>query len=121
MKTAKTIEITLPSIEDVEFNLISDYDDTPVKGNALASGDDQVDKECEDEIIERLDNGDHWAWALVTMEANYKGLTGVDYLGSCSYKDEEEFKNGGYYEDMKNNAYNDLINQIKALEVIQVN
>jgi len=38
-------------------------------------------------------------------------------LGACSYKDEEDFKKGGYYEDMKKQAYNDLINQIKALAV----
>lgn len=118
MKTDKKtkIEIVLPSIEDVEFVISVDYDDTPVRGNALVSGDDQQDKECEDKIIERLNNGDVWAWALVTVEAKHRGLVGVDYLGGCSYEDEDDFKvGGGYYEDMKTNAYNDLISQLNAL------
>jgi len=38
-----------------------------------------------------------------------------DYLGGCTYESEEDFKKDGYYADMKQNAYNSLIKQLKDL------
>jgi hypothetical protein len=72
-----------------------------VKGNALASEDDALDKEAEDEILARLESGDIWAWftAKVTVRDSY-GREASDFLGCCSYKDERDFKQGGYYLDM---------------------
>jgi|SRR6185295_17241197 len=112
-----TIRIKLPKIEDVTFTLAAEMDDTPVRGNAMASGDDAADKGYEDEIIERLDNGDVWAWACVCVTAEWRGMEGAQYLGSCCYENEEDFiKNSGHYEDMKQEAYDNLIEQIKALK-----
>src|SRR5688572_13886675 len=89
---------------DLIYNLEADFDDIPVRGNALAFGDDAEDKRCEDEIIERLESGDVWAWASVKVTCCHKDLPeieGVDYLGGCSYLDESDFKQpGGYYDDM---------------------
>lgn len=110
-----TIRIKLPKITQVEFILRAEQDDVPVRGNAMASGDDEADRKCEDEIIRQLDNGNVWAWASVSVEARYKGMTGIDYLGCCSYKDEADFKKDMYYQDMKKQAYADLISQMKAL------
>ena len=72
-----------------------------VKGNALASGDDALDKEAEDEIISRLESGDVWAWftAKVTVRDS-SGREASDYLGCCCYEDARDFKLGGYYLDM---------------------
>jgi hypothetical protein len=72
-----------------------------VKGNALASEDDALDKEVEDEILARLESGDIWAWftAKVTVRDSY-GAEASDYLGCCCYKDARDFKLGGYYLDM---------------------
>ena len=67
-------------------------DDCPVRGNALASGDDAYDKKVEDEILERLDNGDVWAWAVVEVRAGYGDLSASDYLGACSYESEKDFR-----------------------------
>lgn len=112
-----TIRIKLPKIEEVEFVLIVEQEDIPVRGNAMASGDDAADKAYEDEIIERLDNGDVWAWACVCVTATWKGMEGVNYLGCCCYKDEADFKaEYGYYKDMKQQAYDDLIKKITALK-----
>lgn len=111
----KTITVTLPKIEDVQFEIEVEEDHIPVRGNALASGDDAEDKRVEDEIIARLENEDVWAWASVRMVATWRGLTADDYLGACCYKDEDDFKKDGYYEDMKNNAYNSLLRQITDL------
>lgn len=94
---------------DVEFILEAKQDDLQVRGNALASGNYAEDKRVEDEIIERLDNGDIWAWASVKVTARWKEFEGVDYLGGCSYYDEKDFKQaGGYWEDMKATALDDL-------------
>ena len=98
---------------EVEFTLSAEVDECEVRGNALASGDDAQDKECEDAIIERLNNGDVWAWSSVKVSAKWKGFEGVDYLGCCSYEDEEQFKQDGYYEDMKAQALEDLNRQVK--------
>ncbi len=85
-----------------------EQDDTRVRGNAMASGDDAFDKKVEDEIIERLDAGDTWAWAQVTVRIEFCGHCAEDYLGGCSYADELDFKRGGYYIDMIRRCIADL-------------
>lgn len=98
----------------IRYELDADQDDTtPVRGNAMASGDDAADKDAEDEILSRLDSGDVWAWAIVTVRAiltTEEGETyeGSDTLGACTYRDAEDFKAGGYYEDMQDAALADL-------------
>lgn len=111
-----TIKIKLPSKNQVQYELDCLEDDTQVRGNAMASGDDDFDKKIEDEILSRLESGDLWAWCTVRVTATWKGIIGTDYLGACSYKNEKDFKaKGGYYQDMKNQAFDDLIRQIKEL------
>jgi hypothetical protein len=101
--------------QGIEYRILIEADDVPVRGNALASGDDRADKEAEDSIIERLESGDTWAWACVTVEARYKGFTGRDVLGTCSYADTEAFiRDGGYYPDMKDTARANLLQQLEA-------
>ena len=85
---------------ELTIEIIANQDGSSVRGNAIASGDDDTDKRIEDEIIERLDRGDVWAWALVEVRVSKGGLTESDYLGGCSYRDEKGFKRGGYYYDM---------------------
>jgi hypothetical protein len=100
------------SIKEMEtqydIRLIATQDDAPVRGNALASGNEEEDRRYEDMILERLDNGDVWAWADVEVQATLPdGRTGSAYLGGCSYDDENNFKEGGYYEDMVLSAVED--------------
>lgn len=69
-----------------------EQDFTPVRGNALASGDPYEDREYEDSILARLDSGDTWAWCVVRVCASLDGTEGYsEYLGACSYTDEKEF------------------------------
>jgi hypothetical protein len=84
---------------DVSFEALPE--DIRVRGNALASGDDELDREAEDEIISRLESGDIFAWftAKVTVRDD-KGNEATDYLGCCNYRDEDDFRMGGYYLDM---------------------
>ncbi len=93
----------VPTIE-----LIVHPEDIPVRGNAVASGDDAIDKRVEDEIIARIDDGDPWAWCCVEVRASHDEISSSDYLGGCSYRDEAYFRTGGYYEDMVKQAVDGL-------------
>lgn len=94
---------------DVEFSILAEQDDLQIVGNAMASGDDKVDKEAEAHIFMELAQGNVWAWAYVTVMAKWNNVRGVASLGGCSYKSEEDFKQpGGYYDDMKQEALDDL-------------
>jgi hypothetical protein len=89
-----------------------------VRGNASASGDDAWDKEIEDKILSALDQGNLWAWCCVKVTAEYRGLEGTDYLGSCSYESEEQFREcGGYFESMKEQAAEQLLDLIGGLQL----
>lgn len=92
----------------VTYEIEVSPDDLNVRGNAIASGDDTFDRQVEDEIIGRLDNGDVWTWCSVHVVARLGNFEGDAWLGACSYKDEEDFKQGGYYIDMKRDALEDL-------------
>jgi hypothetical protein len=86
-------------------------EDISVKGNALASNDENLNKEAEDEIIQRLESGDIYAWftAKVTV-CDEDGNEASDYLGCCSYENEKDFRAGGYFPDM----VNECIRQLEA-------
>ena len=93
------IEITLTCEEEYER----------VRGNAMASGDDAVDKECEDSIIADLESGNPWAWCCAHVIVTWYGFKGEDYLGMCSYKSEEDFREpGGYFDDMVQTAIDQI-------------
>lgn len=93
---------------EVKYTITVEQDEQAVRGNALVSGDDAVDKAHEDEILARLDRGDIWAWAQVMVTAECAGFKGVDYLCGCCYENEEGFKAGGYFPDMCARALEDL-------------
>lgn len=61
---------------------------------------------------------DVWSWCDVEVRAEFKGLTGSDYLCACSYRDVDDFKNNsGYYEDMKQCAFRALESQVIAIVI----
>ena len=105
---------------EVTFTLTAEQCDLPVRGNAMASGDDEQDAMVENAILYRLECGDVWAWAQVTVTATWIDAggtthTGVDYLGGCCYKDEADFRTpGGYFDDMKHEALRDLNDKLRA-------
>ena len=114
---SETIPVKIPSMAECEFVLRADQDHMRVRGNAMASGDDAEDRACEDEILGRLDDGDVWAWALVTVTCKYRGwsVMGRAYLGGCTYRDEEDFRKGGCYEEMEREAYEDFIQTLERM------
>ena len=103
-----------------EISVHVEPDALPVRGNAMASGDDDYDKPVEDKILADMEDN-VWAWACVEVRASYGGLTCSDYLGACSYKDEEDFvKNSGYYEDMVKEACAQLAFEVRNLQGVRV-
>ncbi len=99
---------------ELAFTLFCEPDDLPIKGNALVSGDDEADRECEEKIQAQLDAGNRWAWCLITIRADWGGFSGFDNLGACSYVNAEGFcQPGDYYEDMVGNAIEDLLDKIR--------
>lgn len=95
----------------IEYTLEAEPETISPEGNASAI-DDETDAEILSEIYRRLDAGDIWAWCSVKVTATHPdlpGFEGVDYLGGCNYADEEDFKKGGYWEDMKAQAREDLL------------
>lgn len=99
--------------DDVAYRIEAEPEDVPVRGNAMASGDERADREAEDAILARLDAGDTWAWASVTVVASWHGIEGRDHLGCCSYDSEEDFRTAGdYFDDMKAEALADLLGKV---------
>jgi hypothetical protein len=105
--------------KDVTFEIHVEQDNIPVRRNAMDSGDPSFDRQVEDDILGRLDEGDIWAWAYVTVIARWKAplvssvrqktFEGRASLSACSYEDEADFKRkSGYYDDMKKQALDDL-------------
>ena len=94
--------------DDVEISLTIHGDEDGPRGQ-FASGDDARDEEIVQEILTRLNRGDLWAWCVVTVEARWKGFSGTNHLGGCSYENEADFKQeGGYYQQMVNEAVDEL-------------
>lgn len=54
-------------------------EETPIRGNALFSGDKEQDKRVEDEIVARCIAGDQWAWCYVEVIAEFQ-------IGEATYR-----------------------------------
>ena len=103
--------------KDIEFKIVIHPEDLQIRGNAIASGDENYDKKIEQFIIDDLESGNLWAWCCVEVIGHYKEvLTASCFLGGCSYKNEDDFKVCDYFECMKDEIVNQLNSQIKILE-----
>lgn len=114
----------MPTNEEGVVTMIVEYtieclpEDVPIRGNAMASGDAEYDTQVEDAIIERINAGNEWAWCCVrvtaqtTIDGHY--FAGDSHLGCCNYHNEDAFKVGGYFEDMKEQALADLMVSLKT-------
>lgn len=72
------------NIKDVSFEYEADYCDIPLDGNVLASGDDEEDLLAEQQIQERLNSGDMFAWCRIEVTAKYKGFSYTDSLSGVT-------------------------------------
>ena len=93
--------------DEVTFTLTVEEEPTPVRGNFMSTDNPEQDKKDEDEIINRLDCEDIYAWCWVKVTAQWKGFVGSDSLGCCTYNNEQDIKDD-LYEEMCSNALADL-------------
>lgn len=104
---------------EVTYTITCEPEDTPVRGNALASGDPVADKATEDAILADLASGNPWAWCYIKVTASItvsgETFSGSDGLGCCSYKNEAEFKACAYWPDMQAQALDDLKRNLSEL------
>ena len=102
----------------VSIKIQANQSNIPVKGNAMASGDDKYDRKVENQILKRLENGDIAAWfdvvVTVTIEWDDLEYSAYDSLGACSYNSIKEFVKqiDGYYGDMLETAWDTVIYDI---------
>lgn len=113
--------------DDVTFEVHAYPEDMRLEGNAMASGDEALDKQVCDEIRARLERGDVWAWCIVrvtaTVTVHYTcgacsyadEVSTSDELGGCSYESERDFVSDAYYEDMCANLVYRLNTMARAL------
>ena len=103
------VPITREELRPYEIRIINKPCDTPVRGNVSASGNDREYREVENNILRRLKDGDEWAWCDVKVEIQKHGYVGESsWIGGVNCEDKEDFKNSGYYEDLVEEALENL-------------
>lgn len=76
---------------EVEFTIDVEEDDIPVRGNLVCTEDPVFDKQCEDEVLARLERGDDTAWCVIKVTAKYRGVEASDILGGNSFAEGSAF------------------------------
>ncbi|KKN65618.1 hypothetical protein LCGC14_0479340 [marine sediment metagenome] len=104
---------------NVFFTIEPETEHTPLKGNVLASGDDETDEAAEKEVQKQLETGNEWAWCCVKVTAVWHSTSGTEYsgtacLGCCSYESEKDFR-GDYYTELQKEALADLNTKLATI------
>ncbi len=88
----------------------SDNDQSPRESYLVphVSFDEEDVNRFVNDVYEMIDKYDLWGWCQVEVKASYASLCGAAYLGGCSYEGEEDFKKGGYFEQMADEAIAEL-------------
>lgn len=105
---------------EVTYELTYTQDDSPVRGNAMVSGDADQDREVENQIIADLNRGNEYAWAQVKVSARCGRFYGAAYLGACSYNSEKDLIADLLTEDshgLKAEALADLLMGLKDKKI----
>jgi hypothetical protein len=90
------MEIRALTEDEVNFTVSAVEDDLPEDGR-LSNDDDQNAG-----LWERLDSyEDKWAWARVTVTAEWKGLEGLATAGKLTYADKDDFEDSPLSGQMK--------------------
>lgn len=103
-----------PLADRAEIEIECYPEDNPVRGNALASGDEDEDRACEDAILRDLEGGNVWAWCtvrVVARDGKHEGSS--SWIGGCSYENEKGFRECGEFEALKSEALEDLAANIE--------
>lgn len=94
-------------LEDVEFSITCESEHSSPKD----SFDDQ--ETVEDILLQAIFND--WRWCRVKVTGKFLKLETSQYLGGCSYENEDDFKKDEYYKDLQKNVLKQLQAQIDAI------
>ena len=105
------------TIDDCEIE-IEIQEETEHPRHCFATGDDEDDKAIVAEILRKLEYNP-WAWCSVKVTVSYeypecehcghvRRESESSYLGGCSYENEKDFREGGYFDDMVNECLDAL-------------
>lgn len=98
-----------------EFSFEALPEDEGPEGH-FATGDKDQDEEICEEIRLRLAGGDLAAWFTAKVTCfGPEGFEGVAYLGACNYESFEDFEKSDYYASMCDEAYMDMVSNIRAM------
>lgn len=100
-------------ISGVTYTLTVDQEDIEIKGNVLASGNEDDDRKAEEWTYHELERGNIFAWCWARVVAKADGFEGSDSLGCISCRGREEFERL-FLPDLKTNALDDLRRVLKA-------
>ena len=91
---------------DYEVEIIPHHEDLSVTEARL----NLLPKETIQEIQQDLERGNEFAWCMVEVRVTRPDhSTASDFIGGCSYKDAEDFKqNSGYFKEMVSNCLEQL-------------
>lgn len=102
-------KLTMP---EVTFSIQIEADDTPVRGNVMATDEPELDKAEEDAVIARLDNGEVEAWCGVIVTATWEfdghEYEGTDSIWGNTLSDEYTAETVVEHHAMKEQALDDL-------------
>lgn len=102
-------------MNEVEVLLTCLPEGEAVPGSVMASGDENFNKACEDNILTQFEAGNVWAWCIACVTVKWNGYKVTDTLGCCSYKSREDFEQGEYFEEMKSEALEQLNQQLESI------
>jgi hypothetical protein len=89
-------------------------EDMSVRGNYIVTEDPTYDKQIEDKVIAEME-WNEWAWCVVEVKAQWEGLTASTILGEIAEKNEQSFRENGYFDDMKHEVITKLVEQVKKI------
>ncbi len=90
-------------------------EDLQIDGNASAI-DEDTDRETVADIRAQLDAGNECAWCCVVVRATWRGFTGIDSLGGCSYPNRKALE-ADLLPDMKHSALDDLAQRVSESHI----
>ena len=106
MKTDKMKTLRKITVDEVQWTVTPlPEDQSPEDAHDCSEGEHL--KECQRIRTEAVWN--EWAWCCVEVKGYWNGLQGIAYLGACSYRNEDDFKqDGGYFKQLQSEAMDDL-------------
>lgn len=77
-------------LEEASFTVEVQPEDTPIRGNLVVTGDDELDRKEEDTVLAESE-WNPWAWCVVKLTGTWHGVSDSFYLGGVVCGGEDEF------------------------------